>query len=175
MSEYLKTTDYVNSTELARDGLLVTGKALLKDMRRLADSIEPSENEVSYKIKGIIGEKGWPGAIMKLSCTLPLICNRCNKPLDYKLDTEVVFRFAKNEQEADSIPVSLDEVEEVIVGGSKLNLMNWIEEEILLSIPMIPVHEGNCKWDKPKKSQIQEPDRPNPFAKLKELKGLRKQ
>lgn len=171
MSNYLKSTDYVNSTELAREGLFLTGKVLLKDMKRLEDVILPSENAISFEIQGIIGEKGWPGAIMKLTGTIPLICNRCNKPMEEALEREVIFRFAKNEAEADSIPVSIDEEEEVIVGSSKLNLMDWIEEEILLSIPMIPVHEQECVLEEPEKDDIQQP---NPFAKLKELKGLRK-
>ena len=60
-----------------------------------------------------------------------------------------------------------------IVGSDKLNLADWIEEELILSLPLVPAHEEGCQTDGPEESK-DEVQKPNPFAKLKDLKGLRK-
>lgn len=174
MSEYLKQTDYVNAYDLARDKRVVEGTVKLSDLPRLKDLILPTEGTVTYRICGFTAKKGWPGAVMELATVVPLVCNRCTKPMDFKIENEVTFRFAKSEEEADAIPIEEDEDVEVIVGSEKLNLMDWIEEELILSLPLVPVHEEGCHADAPEE-QEEEIEKPNPFAKLKELKGLRKQ
>ena len=57
--------------------------------------------------------------------------------------------------------------------SDKLNIADWIEEELILSLPLVPAHEEGCQTDGPEESK-DEVQKPNPFAKLKDLKGLRK-
>ena len=174
MSEYLKSTDYVNAYDLARENRVITGKVRLSDMVRLKDEIRPTNEEAVFEIRGMTAKKGWPGAVMTLSSKIPLVCNRCGKPLELPLESSVVFRFAKSEAEADAIPIEDEDDTEVIVGSEKLNLMDWIEEEILLSIPYVPIHDEPCEPDEKPEVSEEPVDKPNPFAKLKDLKGLRK-
>ena len=173
MSAYLKQTDYVNAYDLARDKKVIDGQAKLSDLPRLKDMILPTEGTVTYRICGMTAKKGWPGAVMELATVVPLVCNRCTKPMDFKIEREVAFRFAKSEEEADSIPIDEDDDTEVIVGSDKLNIADWIEEELILSLPLVPAHEEGCQTDGPEESK-DEVQKPNPFAKLKDLKGLRK-
>ena len=143
MSAYLKQTDYVNAYDLARDKKVIEGQAKLSDLPRLKDMILPTEGTVTYRICGMTAKKGWPGAVMELATVVPLVCNRCTKPMDFKIEREVAFRFAKSEEEADSIPIDEDDDTE------------------------------GCQTDGPEESK-DEVQKPNPFAKLKDLKGLRK-
>ena len=138
MSAYLKQTDYVNAYDLARDKKVIEGQAKLSDLPRLKDMILPTEGTVTYRICGMTAKKGWPGAVMELATVVPLVCNRCTKPMDFKIEREVAFRFAKSEEEADSIPIDEDDDTEVIVGSDKLNVADWIEEELILSLPLVP-------------------------------------
>ena len=117
MSAYLKQTDYVNAYDLARDKKVIEGQAKLSDLPRLKDMILPTEGTVTYRICGMTAKKGWPGAVMELATVVPLVCNRCTKPMDFKIEREVAFRFAKSEEEADSIPIDEDDDTEVIVGS----------------------------------------------------------
>lgn len=175
MSDYLKQNDYVDAYALSRDKDVIEGAVRLKDMKRLSAMCLDSDNVFTYHIKGIVGRLGWPGAVMTVAGVLPLTCQRCNKPMELPIESEVVFRFAKSEAEADSIPIEEDDDTEVIVGSHKLNLMDWIEEELILSIPIVPVHKDGCEVQSEIKAE--EPEqfkKENPFAKLKELKGLRK-
>lgn len=181
MTEFLKPNAYTDVYELSRLGQTLAGNVKLSDMKRLTDVLVSDDGFIQYKITGIVGDKGWPGAIMELKGVLWLECNRCFKPMSFDLEREVVFRFVKDEEEADSIPIEEDDDTEVVVGSQKLNLLNWIEEEVLLSVPLIPMHEGECSTVLAEQNQAEDQaveaavKQNNPFAKLKELKGLRKE
>lgn len=166
MSAYLKQTDYVNAYDLARDKKVIEGQAKLSDLPRLKDMILPTEGTVTYRICGMTAKKGWPGAVMELATVVPLVCNRCTKPMDFKIEREVAFRFAKSEEEADSIPIDEDDDTEVIVGSDKLNIADWIEEELILSLPLVPAHEEGCQTDGPEESK-DEVQKPNPLQNSK--------
>lgn len=111
------------------------GRQKLSDLPRLKDMILPTEGTVTYRICGMTAKKGWPGAVMELATVVPLVCNRCTKPMDFKIEREVAFRFAKSEEEADSVPIDEDDDTEVIVGSDKLNIADWIEEELFFLFP----------------------------------------
>lgn len=170
MTELLKSTDYVDVYRLSRDKRKVEGKVKVGDMKRLAETASNHEDFFTYEITGMTGKLGWPGAIMELHGKVDVPCNRCNKPVEVAIDREVVFRFAKDEEEADTIPIEEDDDTEVVVGSEKLNLMDWIEEEIILSIPLVPSHDYPC-LDKGELIKDEEPmQKENPFAKLKGMK-----
>ena len=116
MSEYLKSTDYVNAYDLARDRRVISGKVRLTDMPRLREEICPTDAECVFEIKGMTAKKGWPGAVMTLAAKVPLICNHCGKPMEFPIESDVLFRFARDEKEADSIPIDDEDDTEVIVG-----------------------------------------------------------
>ncbi|MCD8338721.1 MAG: DUF177 domain-containing protein [Burkholderiales bacterium] len=176
MSELIKPNATVDTNRLAREEQEISGVIAVKQMDRLKDRALNPDGEFTFTIKGMTGKLGWPGAYVEIKGTLELECSRCNTPMELAIDRDVVFRFTKTEAEADSIPFEDPEDPEVIVGGDKLNILDWIEEEILLSIPYFPVHEGQCPTSEipKKKEDNSEADKTNPFAKLKELKGLRK-
>ena len=172
MSAYLKQTDYVNAYDLARDKKVIEGQAKLSDLPRLKDMILPTEGTVTYRICGMTAKKGWPGAVMELATVVPLVCNRCTKPMDFKIEREVAFRFAKSEEEADSIPIDEDDDTEVIAGSDKPNPADWIAEELILSPPLVPAPEEGCPTDGPDVSNAYV-QTTNPFAKPTDLTGLR--
>lgn len=173
--DFLKPNAYSDVYELSRLRATVEGRVRLSDMKRLTDLILPSEQSIAFTIEGIVGDKGWPGAVMTVKGEVPLECSRCNKSMTFELEREVTFRFVRNEEEADSLPIEEDDDTEVIVGSNKLNLMDWIEEEVILSLPIVPMHEEQCV--EPVHIHLDdehEVPRENPFAKLKELSKLRK-
>ena len=86
MSEYLKSTDYVNAYDLARDRRVISGKVRLTDMPRLREEICPTDAECVFEIKGMTAKKGWPGAVMTLAAKVPLICNHCGKAMEFPIE-----------------------------------------------------------------------------------------
>jgi uncharacterized protein len=153
---------------LARQRETLRGDATMKDMPRLAQSVLDAGARVNYDIQGRVDDDGHPGAMMKLSASLPLRCERCNAPLQFILDRDVPFRFVQDEQELNALPIEDDEVEEV-VGSPAMDLFAWVEDEAILSLPLVPRH-ADCAIPLAAGAEVADSGRPNPFAALASLK-----
>jgi uncharacterized protein len=115
-----------------------------------------------------------------------LECQRCLAPYSQAFNVDATYRIVSTEAEAEEFPLDEDEVE-VIVGSRQFDLVDLIEEELLLSLPLVPKHEicpevheslvsgvagvegdGEAALDEAEEGG--EPERPNPFAALESLK-----
>ena len=94
---------------------------------------------------GVTG--GEPRLKMNLSLKgqMQLICQRCMQPCLVETEESRQFVFLANEALADAFPME-DDALEPLVASSQFDLLGTIEDEILLSLPLIPKHpEGVCE------------------------------
>jgi len=103
---------------------------------------------------------------------LPLTCQRCMGPLDTEVTADRWFRFAADEAAAAALDDEVDE--DVLVLALDFDLLELIEDELLMSLPLVPRHE-TCPV--PVKLAVQDPGfeaeseaKPNPFAALASLR-----
>jgi uncharacterized protein len=68
-----------------------------------------------------------------------LECQRCLSPYLHALDVKARYRIVETEAQADAAPVDDDDAD-VVVGSRQFDLVELIEEEILLSLPLVPKH-----------------------------------
>jgi len=69
-----------------------------------------------------------------------LECQRCMKAFELPLQIQALYRVMETEAQADAL--ALDDGEaEVIVGSSAFDLIDLIDEEVVLSLPMVPKHD----------------------------------
>ena len=153
---------------LARKQEILSGEATMADLPRLAQSVLDLVTRVSYDVRGLMDDEGHPGAVMHLSGRIALRCERCSQPLEFELEREVAFRFVRDEQELNALPIEDNEVEEV-VGSPAMDLFAWVEDEALLSLPLLPRHP-DCALPSAGMPEKVEGDRPHPFAALAKLK-----
>lgn len=105
------------------------------------------------------------------------ICQRCMQPCVVHLEESRQFVFLADESLADAFPMEEDALEPLVI-SSQFDLLGTIEDEILLSLPLIPKHQvGVCEpatlgsWAGDSINQdetIKKPD--NPFNILKNMK-----
>jgi uncharacterized protein len=121
-----------------------------------------------------------------------LECQRCLSPYLQAFDVDAIYRIVNTEAEAEEFPLDDDDVD-VIVGSRQFDLVDLIEEELLLALPLVPKHdvcpsvheslvsgvageEGSDMDDDAEaagnvaESEGGEPQKPNPFAALEALK-----
>ena len=94
---------------------------------------------------GVVG--GEPRLKMNLSLKgqMHLICQRCMQSCLVQIDESRQFVFLANETLADAFPMEDDALEPLVM-DSQFDLLGTIEDEILLSLPLIPKHpEGVCE------------------------------
>ncbi|HQR84322.1 MAG TPA: DUF177 domain-containing protein [Polynucleobacter sp.] len=106
---------------------------------------------------------------------LQMICQRCLQDCPVDLSEERQFVMVATEALADAYPIEDDELEP-IVASQHFDLLSLIEDEILLSLPLIPKHpEGACQAHassfgdaKTGADALEKPE--NPFNILKNMK-----
>jgi DUF177 domain-containing protein len=115
-----------------------------------------------------------------------LECQRCLAPYEQAFNVDAVYRIVGTEAEAEEFPLEEDEID-VIVGSRQFDLVELIEEELLLSLPLVPKHDvcptvheslvsGATGAEGGEHEQADEQgdagsERPNPFAALQSLKS----
>ena len=98
-----------------------------------------------------------------------LECQRCLEPVETPLGIDRWFRFVAGEDAAAQIDA--DSEEDVLALPRALNLRDLLEDELLLALPLVPLHEV-CPVPLGNASKAPEValDRPTPFAALAALK-----
>ncbi|CAB3794846.1 hypothetical protein LMG28688_03991 [Paraburkholderia caffeinitolerans] len=115
-----------------------------------------------------------------------LTCQRCLAPYEQAFNADPVFRIVQTEDEADEFSLDDDEFD-VIVGSRHFDLVDLIEEELLLSLPLVPKHDvcpeiheslasgadgadGVDSVEDVPEQEVEPEERVNPFAALESLK-----
>lgn len=142
------------------------GEFAVADLPRLADESVDRAGVVSWSLRGGSGRQGHPQLTLSVSGGVRLMCQRCLAPFVFGIKSESVLVLAQSEGDADEIDALLaDESVDVIVGSREFNIVELIEDDALLTMPLSPRHE-DCS-DQP---VLRETDKISPFAMLKNLK-----
>jgi uncharacterized protein len=167
---------------LCREGLLLEGEAPLSAMSRLADSLSAvpaDEASVPWQVQGqerpVTGGAPERWMHLRAQALVPLQCQRCLQTLAQPMAVDRWFRFARSEAEAERLDEELEE--DVLVQPARLDLLELLEDELILALPIVPRHEGACPQPLPAPAADALPEvdgeaaAPNPFAALAALRG----
>ena len=104
---------------------------------------------------------------------VPQVCQRCLSPYAQGVEVDRWFRFVASE--AAALAEDEDCEEDLLVLEPRFDLSALVEDELLLGLPLVPMHE-ECpqpvRMSAGELPEIVEQDKPNPFAALAALKGL---
>lgn len=164
MSDYL-----IVPTDFCKAGNVLEGKGPLAMFERVASACADTSGGLAWRVAGSIDAHGRPRLVLSVKGSIHLICQRCLEGMDHQVDTETAVVVTFSEPEADEVEMTLadDDPTEVIVIDGKVDLIDLIEDEALLSLPLSPRHEvcpdkDAGRWKEEKVS---------PFAVLKGMKG----
>lgn len=164
---------YLDVFELARTQATVRGRLPLAAMTRLADSLAGGSGELEYTLKGDLDDRGRPAARLSVSGTVQLVCDRCGSAVPFGLECESHYYFVRTEQELSRIPVD-DSPDEPLLGSTRFDLHELIEDEAILALPISPRHDACQPAPEPRAETAEgNPQRPHPFAALAKLKSRR--
>lgn len=163
-----------------RSGEALSGEWPAVDLQRLADGAvaeAPASDwpPVRWHLQG--EERPVAGAEPEIWLRLEVqaearpSCQRCLQPAAQVLLVDRWFRFVRNETEAAELDA--DSEDDVLVLSRVLDCREWIEDELLLALPIVPMHE-QCPKPLPMTADAAaEPEleeRPHPFAALAALR-----
>ncbi len=118
---------------------------------------------------------------LRLAVYLPLVCQACLQPFMESIDSDRDYILFDTEEEAEAWDFDEEnqDAEDALVASDTFNLLDAIEDELLLSLPLVAKHgPGACRPEdlekvaKKLKKGSEEIiiQKPNPFAILEKLK-----
>jgi uncharacterized protein len=169
---------HLDMVTFARDACSLYGQGVLADWPRLSQELFGSDlpaGPVVWQLQGrSVPQSGGADQIwldLKAWVNLPMQCQRCLTPVLETVQAERRFRFAADEATAMALD---DEAEEdILVISRDFDALALIEDELILSLPLVPLHE-ECPQALP--MSVADPEfefaaqRPNPFGVLAGLK-----
>jgi uncharacterized protein len=104
-------------------------------------------------------------ATLELAGSVQLTCQRCLRPIPWKIDSRARVALIAQASAAARVP---EDLEPVLAAGGKVSLRDLFEEELLLSLPIVALHsdERVCA---PAAAPPDESATQRPFERLGEL------
>jgi uncharacterized protein len=154
----------IDGLKFACEGRRLVGELALAAMPRLQDNIFEPSGHVHYALTGVTDRQGHPAIEVSVRGTIPLECQRCLERLDYELDRRsrlvLVAQGAQLPDVAEEDPDT-----EAIPAAEVANVADLIEQEVLLGLPLVPLHDQSCiAAPKPDEKKVE-----SPFAVLRTL------
>ncbi len=162
---------FIDSLDFARNGRGIRGEVQIAELPRLLEILENPQGILSYTVQGGVDKQGTHFLDLSVVGQCRLRCQRCLNGLDYpvRLDTRLLLHDqASLDALDDNVAGGEEEEFDSILADTHLNVLDLLEEEILLSLPIAPKHElGACQATDGENAHREEK---NPFAVLAKLK-----
>ncbi len=168
---------FVDTYELTRSGLQVQGQTPLVQFSRFLANLPPqSDDVVDWAVAGVRNNLDQAFLDIRVKAAPTVQCQRCMGAMSYPLDVSSRLQVVETQHELDAEDdpeASPDEWIEPVLASTHLDVLELIEDELILGLPYVPMHE-NCSTDALEQAR-QSPDTdehadPSPFAVLSKLK-----
>ncbi len=150
----------INNLEFAKKQENIAGAINAASCERLAETLLLSKEKVTnieYKLVGKAQKQQPPSLHLALEVTLPAICQRCLEEIN--IDFSLTFDYLI----AEIAPEDSDDID-WLAPAPEMNLKDLIEDELLVAMPIAPMHDKQCT-----KVTLESGEKENPFAILKDF------
>ena len=179
---------YIDAFEFVRLGKAQEGTAPLAWFERVIEDMPEQDPEamVRWSATADRGPADEPLIRLDVHAVVTVQCERCLGAMSIALDSEIALQLVHSESELDD-PDSFDfaELEDIeagvsfdkVLGASKFDLLEQVEDELVLCVPFVPKHDvcaaipGEIEIGLGEDGGDELEKRPSPFAVLANLKS----
>lgn len=165
----------VDPVHLAVTGRRVSGVLQPAQMERLLSLLSSDNGEVRVEMEFGIDEQGTRFATGHIDAEVEVVCQRCLEPVGLEVSTDFKLGIVTTDAAAENLS---SDYEPLLVENTPMALSDIIEDELILSIPVVAMHaEGDCSAEVQEvmtgSEEIKETveEKKSPFAVLKDLKS----
>jgi uncharacterized protein len=131
----------VDPWRFCRDGQSWETRSEVAAFPRLAH--EFTQGTLICRVVGRVDQRGSLSLQLTVSGKVELPCQRCLVSMPYVVEVGRTLYLARNEAEMERLDALPDS--DAIQAGETLNLVDLVEDEVLLSLPLAVMHaEGKC-------------------------------
>lgn len=166
----------IDPFRFAENSLSLQGSLPIKNMDRLSTSLVSMDGEAVISLAFGIDEEGIKYVQGHLESGVKLQCQRCLEPFDCAIISDFALGIVHSDEEAEKLPERYDAL---IAKDNSLVISDMIEEELIVSLPIVPMHDmANCNVKLPfvsAKGGTDEMEKQNPFQVIEKLRSGRKE
>lgn len=133
---------YIQPLQCADHGSIWQGSLPLSSFPRLKELLSDSEGEVSVDLSAGRDVQKRPFIQGTLKASLPLVCQRCLNRLEFLIEVDVNLSPVFSEKAAELLP---EPYEPLLLTEDRVLLVDLVEDELLLNLPMIARHESTSQ------------------------------
>ncbi len=168
--------------DLASRSEQIATQVSVRDMSRLLDLVHSAEDgdaqmlkhKLNVKLVFLGGMQGFPEISCKVSGQLDITCQRCLGALDWPIDIDTHLVVVESEADLEKV---VEPYDAVVADEHGVDFIGVIEDELLASLPLAPMHDDldKCDVDKSIYGDVPEDkvesEVSRPFADLASLLG----
>lgn len=159
---------YRVAQELGRNGFF-SGHLKLSQMPRLGSLVIANDVQIRVTFE-FLSSTIQPATIRgHIDAELSVVCQRCLEPMIHSVNQDFALLIDASEEDVESF-----QMDTVYTDEGYLDVYEVVEDELILTLPMIMMHEDkfcNEYWEPDVIEDEQAPADNNPFAALSALKG----
>lgn len=174
--------NYVNALEFARLAQLAQGEVDVMDLERLTEGLPQAQpGRVAWQLQGRQDAAGRLHLDVQAHGELQLECQRCLRLFAWPVALHNTLRLLASRSEIEAMDAREAQGdagdEDYILADAHLDCLSVVEDELILALPYVPVHEV-CpdQFDSISgegEDEKTETGKPSPFAVLSQLKKHR--
>lgn len=156
----------IDNHAFAKRNELISGILSPEKCPRLAELLPAStanNSKIHYQLQGR-NEAGRHLLQLSLDCLLTVQCQRCLSEMPLQLKHNFNYLIVDDINDTEGADLDSDDDVDLQQSSPNMDLLQLIEDEIIMALPIAPIHENNCTEIK-----LQSGEKPNPFAVLKGL------
>jgi len=134
----LQTSEVVDALVLASRNEALARSFRVSELSRLAEFSANSESIARLQARFHLVD-GRCGVAGQVTATLRAVCQRCLQPLNVIVDDQFHLVVVRSEKEMNELPEAQDSV---IANAEQLDLQWLAEEQLLLAVPLVPLHSA---------------------------------
>lgn len=163
----------IDPFRLADQRVQLKGTYSLKDMVRLKEYLSNAEGEILVDCLFGTDEQKIRWMRCVYDANLILQCQRCMEAFLYRVNPSLLAGFVRSEEAESALP---GKYEAIVVSEDLFSLRDWLEEELILSLPIVPMHPiKGCEVILPKNlgsvAESEEIEQSNPFKIIELLRS----
>lgn len=128
----------VDPYECLRQRAVFEGQLSSGQMLRLSALLTAPSHNITFRIAFDSDESERCMIECSVKASLSVMCQRCGQEMDCPVDSRSMLVVITSNDKADELPEAYDPL--LLIDGAPVVLLDLIEDELLLAIPMIPRH-----------------------------------
>jgi uncharacterized protein len=159
--------DYVDARKIFAQHAHIKGNMHIIAFARFCEGLVDSSGNALVELEFYLDEKYRRIIAGRLEANVNVLCQRCLEPTEISLNESFRLAMVETDEQAENLPTDLDPW---LCNDSRLRLADIIEEQLILSMPIVSYHKNDCIEHIDNALAKSKQSKSNPFEMLKILK-----